>query len=270
MSIGSILAGLGQVLLPIAGGVVGEIQSAPHRDARRRLLEELVSGYQDIDLPEFQNLISDAGQVRADPELVNAQKSVLAKLANLENGGLNLTDRAALNDSLGAAARQETAGRNAILQGMRARGTAGSGNELAMMLSNQQAAAERGASTGLSVAAQAQRRALEALMQRGQMAGQMRSQGFAEQDRTAQARDNMKRYNQGLMQQNFQNTMARQGGISQGLGQRVQGEMYDEDQARKLWGGLGQAGGELAKGFGSGSAGGDFTAEQVRKLMGAK
>jgi hypothetical protein len=94
----------------------------------------------------------------------------------------------------------------------------GSGAELAAQLANQQNAAQRQNETSLDVAGMAQKRAFDALAQRGRMAGDIRGQDFGERFRTGSARDEINRYNadqrnkakyfnSNLEQQRFDNDM---------------------------------------------------------------
>jgi hypothetical protein len=143
-------------------------------------------------LPEVQ---SEMSKVSTDPRLKDAQMSALQKLQRTAEGGLDVGDKASLQAVKDQATQQEKSQRQAILQNMAARGMAGSGAELASQMSAQQGAADRNARGGLEVAAQAQRRALEAAMQSGQLGGQIRGQDFEEQAQKARAVDAIRQFN---------------------------------------------------------------------------
>jgi hypothetical protein len=101
--------------------------------------------------------------------------------------------------------------REAILQNAQARGVAGSGLELAQSMLAQQQASNRAAQQGLDVASMAQQRALQAILQGGQLGGQIRGQDFEEQARVAAAKDAIAQFNaQNQQQVNLANSAARQ------------------------------------------------------------
>lgn len=259
------MAGLG---IQAGAGALGELTGAQDKTAARNLLRRIMEGYQGIPEPELRAIEaellgpSEAGQVRADPAMREAQLNVLNKLRGIEeSGGMTLEDQATLNKVLGQTARQESAGRAQIANQMQARGVANSGADLAMQLQNQQASAERANQTGLDVAGQAQKRALQAMMSRGQMAGQMRGQDFGEQMSAAQARDMFSKinhesrsraqyYNANIPQQQFNNKMTKQSGVSTAMGGVVKDHQAAAKDAQQLAGGLGVAGYEAFKAFG--------------------
>src|SRR5690606_33373605 len=62
-------------------------------------------------------------------------------------------------------------------------------------LQSSQAATDRNAQQGLDVAGMAQQRALQAMMERGNMSGQMRGQDFSQQAQIAAAQDAINSFN---------------------------------------------------------------------------
>lgn len=221
MDYAALLGLLGQTGMSL----LGEAIASGDKAAQRKILQGALAKIQGIEQPNLPTVeadqlgASEAGAVSADPALQSAQMNALSKLKQIEDmGGLTLEDQAAQKQIMDRVAQQEAAQRNQISNQMQARGTGGSGAELAMQLQNQQGAAERGNEAGLNTAAQAQKRYYDSIMGRGQLAGQIRSQGFGEQMQAAQARDAMARYNQasrekakyynaGLPQQAYQNKM---------------------------------------------------------------
>jgi len=134
-------------------------------------------------------------QVKTDPRLREAQMKALSQLEGVADGGLTVGDRGDLQRIQGEAAAAEKGQRDAILQNAQSRGVAGSGMELASQLMAQQGAASRASQQGFDVAKQAQARALEAMLQSGQLGGNIRSQDFGEQSKLAEARDAISRFN---------------------------------------------------------------------------
>jgi hypothetical protein len=167
----------------------------------RAILQAAQDEFGKVDIPTLEQLAADQLGPSAlegytpDPKLQQAQLRALDKLQEVGDGGMTMQDQAVLNAAMGKVARTEGAGRNAIKGDMEARGTLGSGAELAMSMANNQAASERAHQTGLDVAGRAQQRALEAIMQRGGLAGQMRGQNFSEQERIAAAKDAIAKFN---------------------------------------------------------------------------
>jgi len=186
-----------------AASGIGAAAAGSDRARQAALLERILAEYGDIDIPTLEaiapELLGPSAQesVRGqmDPRLRTEQMGTLDTLGQYAETGDTAASKAAMHRILSDVARQEGAGRNAILQNMRARGVSGSGAELGAQLSNQQAAAERAQTAGLDQAAQAQRRMLEAVMQKGRMAGDMRRQDYGELTDAARARDLISQYN---------------------------------------------------------------------------
>ena len=145
--------------------------------------------------------------VSVDPRLQDAQMQALSGLQDVySNGGLTAQDRARLAQISEQEATQQRGAREAILQNARQRGVAGSGLEMLSQMQNQQAAAGRQNARDLGVEAMAQQRALDAMMQAGQLGGQMRGQSFNEQAQKAQAQNAINQFNaQNSQQANVMN-----------------------------------------------------------------
>jgi hypothetical protein len=185
----------------------------PDIEKQRLVMEEYASA--GLLTPEMEQAFlqaeSEYNSVYADPRLKDAQLSALSKLQEItDNNGLTLQDQANLNKIQGQLRQQEKGQRDAIMQNMAQRGVQGSGLELAAQLSNTQATADRASDEGLNVAAQAQQRALEALMNQNQVAGNIRNQDFSEQSAKAQAQDAINRFNTANRQDVQQRNIAQQ------------------------------------------------------------
>lgn len=130
------------------------------------------------------------------PELKQQQYKVLDKLTQIsEAGGLDAQARARIEQVAADEAVRERGAREAIQQQAAQRGRAGGGLEFAQKMLSQQESAQRRSLAGVQTAAEAERRALEALMQRGTMASQMRGQEMSEQERVAAARQAIQQFN---------------------------------------------------------------------------
>ena len=180
---------------------------------QRALMDETLAELEGIPLPylkeislENPNWLEDLvaakqgdtefNSIKSDPELREKQKASLAALDEISaNGGFNLTDQANLSKIQSQAGTADRGRRDAIRQNMASRGMGGSGMELLASLQSSQAATDRQAQQGLDVAAMGQQRALDAIMQSGQLAGNVRGQDFSEQAQKASAQDAINRFN---------------------------------------------------------------------------
>lgn len=143
--------------------------------------------------------------VSTDPRLADSQYASLGALDEIiQGGGLNAQDKAALNKVQTDVSAADRGRRDAILQNSAARGMGGGGNELLAQLTSGQAASDRQNQSSMDVAGMAQQRALDAIMQSGQLAGNMRGQEFGEKSDVAKAKDAINTFNAGLGTQNTQ------------------------------------------------------------------
>lgn len=186
-------------------------------------------------------------EVEMDPRLQAAQMAALEDVSGIAKTGLGAQDRLALEEIKRQAAGQAQAQKATALQQMQERGLGDSGASLIAQLGAGQAAADTAAMQGMRQAAQAQQARMAALGQQGSMAAQMQGQGLqlagqkasaadaiaqfnaqnrqnvssqnlANRQRIAEAgaatRNQQQMYNQGLIQQRFQNEMARATGVT--------------------------------------------------------
>ena len=139
---------------------------------------------------------SSMNNISLDPRMKQAQMEALASLENIsDSGGMTNMDKANLSRIATDEQTRAKGARDAILQNAQARGIGGSGIEIMAQLQNQQDSATRNAQRDMDVAAMAQQRALDAIMQRGGMAGQMGQQDFNQQAQIAGANDAIAKFN---------------------------------------------------------------------------
>lgn len=214
------LVGMG---VSAVGTLITELIAGGKEAEARKVMNAAANIYDEVELPQLERAVAEQvgptalERITVDPAYKAAQMEALSKLGQIsEEGGFTLADKAALNKTLGALSRRDAGARAAIAENMQARGTLGAGAELAQRLAAQQESSQMASERGMDIAAQAQQRALDAIMRRGQMAGEMRGQEYGEQERLAQARDaiarynagalaDAQRYNLGLAQQQFEN-----------------------------------------------------------------
>lgn len=154
---------------------------------------------------------SEMDNISTDPMLKKAQMDALLGLQEIsDGGGMTAMDKANLSRIQNEENMRARGQREAILQNAQARGMGGSGLELMSQMQNQQEAATRASQRDLDVAGMAQERALQALIQGGQMGGQMQAQDFNQQAQTAQANDAISKFNaQNKQNVNLTNVAAR-------------------------------------------------------------
>lgn len=149
--------------------------------------------------------------ISLDPKLKDAQMQALQGLQDIsDNGGMTLTDQANLRKIQSEQDAAARGSREAILQNAQTRGLGGSGLELMSQMQNQQDSATRASQRGTDIAAQAQDRALQALIQGGTTAGNIENQDFNQKATVAGAQDAISKFNaQNQQQTNLFNTQSR-------------------------------------------------------------
>lgn len=141
------------------------------REERERAEENIASN---VDLAE--TLYNRDLTSQADPELIQMQRNVLDQLGQISREGWTQTDRQALDMAQRQAAQFEQSQRQAALGAAARRGDASGGNALMGALAAQQGGANRASDYATELGVQGRQRALSALGQQGQMAGQMQGQ----------------------------------------------------------------------------------------------
>lgn len=140
--------------------------------------------------------------ISTDPALQKAQMDALFGLQDISNnGGLTAQDLAKLGQIKSQEDTQARGAREAIIQNANARGVGGSGLELAAELQNQQNAATDQSQRDLDVGAMAEQRALQALIQSGQLGNQIQQTSFGQQAQVANAQDAINQFNTQNQQQ---------------------------------------------------------------------
>lgn len=254
-----------QLLVQLFAGGIGESFAAMDRTQQEYILRKAYEEFGNIDLPAIKEIMAEEigpsalEQVKADPKLAETERASLDEMLRIgRSGGMTLEDKANLNSVRGQTARMSKANENRVREQMASRGISGGGAELAMQLSGNQAAAQRASDEGLNIAAQAQKRGMDAILQSGRMAGSMSDRDFEQRGRSASAADARTRYNAdnrtraslynaGLPQQRFENQLRRAAGRTQQLGN--QSNFYGDAAAdkRAMAAGIGKAGADAAK-----------------------
>jgi len=123
------------------------------------------------------------------PEAVAAQREALRRMQQVAAGGYTPEEEAALRNIQSQTAAMASSQQAALQGQLQRQGVLDSGARIAMQQAAGQAAANRAGQAGLETAAQAQRRAFQAMQAQGQLGTSVRGQAYGEAERRAQAED---------------------------------------------------------------------------------
>lgn len=137
---------------------------------------------------------SQLGQIKEDPALRGAQMEALNTLGQVSRSGLRAEDRAAFNELRARTQQDSEAKRQQILQQMQSQGMGSSGANLMAQLQSAQSADDQQSAGADRLAAEASRRALDAVSQRAQLAGGVRTQDFGVNEARARALDDRNQF----------------------------------------------------------------------------
>ena len=204
----------------LISGAMGAKESAADREQALKMHQDAIRSWLEVNVPdpEQQKLIlqryistgemtpeleqavsqgqSEMGNTRVDPSLKQAQLSALQKLQQIgSDGGLTLAEQATQQKTLADIESQNRGRQEAIANQYAARGLGGSGLELVQQQMSAQDATNRASQQQLSNLGSARERALQAIMQSGQLAGNMGEQEFDQQSKRAAAQDAINRFN---------------------------------------------------------------------------
>lgn len=185
---------------------------------------DLMGQYTPEQVEVMQMMSSAMEGVSADQGTIDAQKSALEGISEVAEGGYTEADKSVAREINREVNQQSQARQKAILNAMANRGVLGSGMELAAQLQGEQQSIDQASRAGENLTQQAQARALQALGQQGQMAGQMRGQEFGERSDIARSRDEINRFN-------LQN---RQRANEMNVGERNQAQQYNLQQRQQM------------------------------------
>jgi hypothetical protein len=221
-----------------------------------------------ISLPELKELVAkEQGEtnlagVSTDPRFDAYQDETQERLAGVgRSGGFDARSRARMEQARLENAQAERASREGVLADARARGTLGTGEELSALLQTGQASADRARMADVETLADAEDRALEAIIANGSMAGQRQAQQWNQRAQVATAQDRIDQFNTQTAndftmanaqreQQQFDNRMrlgAARSGALEGMAGVHEGRA---NRTRQMVGGIGQT-----VGYGMGAAG---------------
>jgi len=252
---------LGDILDTVSGGGYGEAQG---------ISKDMLEQAQNIPLPILKQYYPELYQVVAsmnpeletaeslgpskmegistDPALRVAQMNALNKLTSIGDAGGRdaqfLADQARLESDVNTNLQGQ---QGAIQQNLASRGMSGGMGEMVAKNINAQQAANRQAQMVMDAKAQAEQRALSAIMQGGQLGGQMQAQDFGQKAQQAQAADMINKFNAqnrqdvqsrnvGAKNQAQQYNVGNQQGIAdKNVGQKNNAQQYNLNLAQQQY-----------------------------------
>jgi hypothetical protein len=175
--------------------LVGALMNAGKADEARAVIEKAVADYG----PEAYGIIerelggpSALEGLRAEteaPEAVAAQRNALRQLQQVSEKGYTPEEEAAIRQIQAETAATAASQRAATQEAFARRGISGGGAERVAAFQGASQAANRAAQQGLDVAANAQRRAFQAMQAQGNLGTNVRQQAYGEAERRAQANE---------------------------------------------------------------------------------
>lgn len=203
----------------VIAGILGNQAAAKDRNQQRKLLQQAVEQYknmvppdpesqkvffeelqsQGVYTPEIEKLFTQANTelagVQTDPRLREAQMLALGKLQNLGDTGMDLQDQLDVERAKQQYLQESRNQQANITQNLAQRGIVSPGMEAMQRQMASQSAANQMNDYERQIQAQAQRRALDAILASGQLGGQIRSQEYGEKSEAAKAQDAINRFN---------------------------------------------------------------------------
>lgn len=150
--------------------------------------------------PEMESAVtlgpSEMAGISTDPALRQAQLKALSTLQEIGDAGGRdaqfMADASRLQNDINTNLQGQ---QGAIMQNLATRGMSGGMSEMVARQMAAQGASNQQAQSALDLNAQAQKRALDAIMQSGQLGGQMQSQDFSQSAQKAAAADAISKFN---------------------------------------------------------------------------
>jgi len=139
--------------------------------------------------------VSKVAQIKEDPRFKEAQLKALTSLQQRGELGYTPEERFEMMQQQRAAEQEAGAQRAGIIEGLRARGLADSGAGLRAQLRSADEMAEKQSMLSQQRSAQASQRALQSMVQAGELGGRIRGQEFDVARTLAAAEDEMGRFN---------------------------------------------------------------------------
>lgn len=208
----------------VAGGLIGNAASAGDRAAAVASNKAALQEWLDINVPDpaaqkvvLQKFVqtgeidpqletaikrdpSSFENIRVDPKLKQTRLRALDSLSDIGEGGLTLQDKADLERATNEINVMDRGKRDSIVDSFARRGQSGSGLALAAQIQGAQGAVNRQSQNQLDTLASARKRALDAIVAGGNLAGDISDDDYKQQSDLASARDTIADFNTRNMQ----------------------------------------------------------------------
>lgn len=203
------LPGWGTVIggaVGLGAGLIGYFVQSGHEDTAREILAEAQKRYGQLTDEAIARAVADTlgpsalASIQQDPMFAKVQKEALASLDEISKSGLNLTDRAALNDAYAQNALATRRVENAANERLSRGHLFGSGAQAAMEQERAQQAQDTNSRNTFNVASLAEQRMLDSVQKKGLLAGQMQQADWGRKSDVARAQDERDHANWGNRQ----------------------------------------------------------------------
>lgn len=245
--------GIGGELGDALGFLADLIFGGGDRDQANQYLQDILGQYTGFNPNEQVVTLGPSAfnTIRQDPNLRATQMDTLAKLKGVSNAnGLDAQGRASLNDVQQSNAAANYGAQQAIRAGAARRGAGAPGRDLISANIAAQGAADRNASSGLHIAADAEDRALQAALAGGTMAGNIGAADWTRARDTAGANDAVSRFNaqntQNVYERNIARDWQKRQGVAGAYGDLAQQKLNDATRWQRIGRGLGRGAGAIA------------------------
>ena len=165
-------------------------------DAWMQWMNGQFSDLGELDTPTYKGgYTSAAGSASADPLSILGQYEAASKFRSLSDPTLTAAERSMMEISRRKQERDQRSARTAALSGLRGRGFASGGDEIAALLGSQQETGERRMLEDTVARGQAVGRSMDALKGYGDITGKIRDQSFDESHKRGTALDATSQFN---------------------------------------------------------------------------
>jgi hypothetical protein len=278
-------AEIASIALPIVGSILGELFASGDKKKQKALEDAALRIYGNASPPTLERLATElmsTGEWDAMPSDFGnkgARDEAIRRMAERgATGGWDDNARLTYEQGRQAAAAQEQRGRASVRQEAERRGLGGNA-EVYGQLAAQQAGAGTASMGAMQASADAETRALQALMASGGMAQDAESADFGQRSAKATARDAIARwnaenaqrvaqYNNGLTQQEWGNKMDLKDRSYGATTRRADAYGQSADRTRQMFGGVGKAAGYGLNAYAQNSGGGASPAASFNPMQG--
>lgn len=190
-------------IISVPFNVASDIMDLERQGKSDQEIKRAIAEAHGIDIPDESlmkikpAMIQHQRDIATDPAVRGSQLDALRRLSNIgAAGGMDPQSQQALQEATYASQKQLQDSSAELMRQQMARGTADSGNAMAMNLSNGQASANMLNRAGVHAAGDARQRALQAIAASGSLAGNIRGADFGEAESNRDAWNQIEQFNE--------------------------------------------------------------------------